>query len=79
MPFNRTLEVKHFDCWNIELMGPFSPPYSNLHILLCVDYVIKWFRATMCLADDATIVFKWGKVFLQQTFGEFPGKVQCEE
>ena len=39
MPLNGVLEVELFDVWGIDFMGPFPSSYSNLYILLAVDYV----------------------------------------
>ncbi|XP_074374633.1 uncharacterized protein LOC141715045 [Apium graveolens] len=42
MPLNVLLEVKIFDVWGIDFMGPFVSLYNNQYILLMVDYVSKW-------------------------------------
>jgi len=42
MPQQGILEVELFDIWGIDFMGPFSPSYNNLSILVAVDYVSKW-------------------------------------
>lgn len=39
MPLNSILEVKSFDMWDIDFMGPFSPSYGHRYILVVVDYV----------------------------------------
>ena len=41
MPLNGILKIEPFDCWGIDFMGPFPSSYSNLYILVCVDYVTK--------------------------------------
>ena len=41
MPQNYILEVELFDVWGIDFMGPFPSSYSNLYILVAVDYVSK--------------------------------------
>ena len=56
MPLNGILEVEPFDCWGIDFMGPFPSSYSNLYILVCVDYVTKWVEAVACIANDAHTV-----------------------
>ena len=37
-------------------MGPFSPSFGNLYILLLVDYVSKWVEAITCPRNDANTV-----------------------
>ena len=34
-------------------MGPFTPSFGNIYILLGVDYVSKWVEATACPKNDA--------------------------
>ena len=45
-----------FDVWGIDFMGPFSPSFGNLYILLAVDYVSKWVEAVSCPRNDANSV-----------------------
>ena len=47
------LEVELFDLWGIDFMGPFPASYSNLYILLAVDYVSKWVEAIPTRTNDA--------------------------
>ncbi|MCI12712.1 putative protein NYNRIN-like, partial [Trifolium medium] len=56
MPLKGMLEVEPFDCWGIDFMGPFPFSKSNLHILVCVDYVTKWVEAKACQANDSKTV-----------------------
>ncbi|XP_070048931.1 uncharacterized protein [Nicotiana tomentosiformis] len=42
MPMNPIQEVKVFDAWGINFMGPFVSSHGNKYILLAVDYVSKW-------------------------------------
>lgn len=42
MPTNYILELKLFDVWDIDFMGPFSTLAGQNYILLVVDYVSKW-------------------------------------
>ena len=37
-------------------MGPFPSSFSNIYILLAMDYVSKWVEATACLINDAITV-----------------------
>ncbi|XP_022864670.1 uncharacterized protein LOC111384595, partial [Olea europaea var. sylvestris] len=55
MPLNYILEVKIFDVWGINLMGPFFPSYSNQYILVAVNYVSKWVEAVALPTNDAKV------------------------
>ena len=44
-PLQPILEVELFDIWGMDFMGPFPSSFSNLYILLVVDYVSKWVEA----------------------------------
>ena len=37
-------------------MGPFSSSFSNLYILLVVDYISKWVEAIPTRTNDAKVV-----------------------
>ena len=41
MPLNDILEVKIFDVWDIDFIGPFPSSLGNKYILVMVDYVFK--------------------------------------
>ncbi|XP_045831120.1 uncharacterized protein LOC123922450 [Trifolium pratense] len=69
MPLNQMLEVEPFDCWGIDFMGPFPSSRSNLHILVCVDYVTKWVEAIPCQANDSHTVVKFLKENIFTRFG----------
>ncbi|GAU41120.1 hypothetical protein TSUD_288100 [Trifolium subterraneum] len=69
MPQKGILEVEPFDCWGIDFMGPFPSSYSNLYILVCVDYVTKWVEATACVANDAHTVINFLKKNVFARFG----------
>ena len=59
MPLNGVLEVELFDVWGIDFMGPFQSSYSNLYILLAVDYLFKWVEAAATQNNDAQTVLKF--------------------
>ena len=44
-PLQPILEVELFDIWGMNFMGPFPSSFSNLYILLVMDYVSKWVEA----------------------------------
>ena len=52
MPMSPILEIEVFDCWGIDLMGPFPQSFGNLYILLVVDYVSKLVEAIACKVND---------------------------
>ena len=41
VPQQGILEVKLFDVWRIDFMGPLPPSYNSLYILVAIDYVSK--------------------------------------
>ncbi|MCH93548.1 protein NYNRIN-like, partial [Trifolium medium] len=51
------------------IVGPFPSSHSNLHILVCVDYVTKWVEAMACKANDAPTVVKLLKKNIFTRFG----------
>ena len=53
------LEVELFDLWGMNFMGPFPFSFSNLYILLVVDYVSKWVEAISTRTNDASVVVKF--------------------
>ncbi|MCH80682.1 protein NYNRIN-like [Trifolium medium] len=69
MPQQVMVEVEPFDVWGIDFMGPFPSSHSNLHILVCVDYVTKWVEATACQANDAATVVRFLKKNVFTRFG----------
>ena len=69
MPLNGILEIEPFDCWGIDFMRPFPSSYSNLYILVCVDYVTKWVEAISCVANDSHTVVNFLKKSIFPTFG----------
>ncbi|PNX69204.1 hypothetical protein L195_g056588, partial [Trifolium pratense] len=69
MPQQAMVEVEPFDVWGIDFIGPFPPSHSNLHILVCVDYVTKWVEALACQANDAATVVKFLKKNIFTRFG----------
>ena len=46
-PLQPILELELFDIWGLDFMGPFPSSFSNLYILLAVDYISKWVEAMM--------------------------------
>ncbi|MCI55705.1 protein NYNRIN-like, partial [Trifolium medium] len=69
MPLQSQVEVEPFDVWGIDFMGLFPPSNSNLHIVVCEDYVTKWVEAQACKANDAKIVVNFLKKNIFTRFG----------
>ena len=53
------IEVELFDLWGMDFMGPFPSSFSNLYILLAMDYVSKWVEAIPTRTNDASAVVKF--------------------
>ena len=50
-------------------MGPFPSSFSNIYILLVVDYVSKWVEATACPRNDAITVVRFIQRNIMSRFG----------
>ena len=50
-------------------MGPFPSSFSNLYILLVVDYVSKWVEAIPTRTNDASVVVKFLRIYIFKRFG----------
>ena len=68
-PMRTILEVELFDLWGMDFMGPFSSSFSNLYILLAVDYVSKWVEAISTSTNDASVVVKFLRSHIFTRFG----------
>ncbi|XP_070017754.1 uncharacterized protein [Nicotiana sylvestris] len=69
MPMNPIQEVKVFDVWGIEFMGPFFCSFGNKCILVTVDYVSKWVEAAALPTNDARVVVGFLKKNIFTHFG----------
>lgn len=67
MPLTNILEVEIFYVWGIDFMGPCTPSFGNLYILVVVDYVSKWVEAVALPTNDikAVVAFLQKKYFFQ--------------
>ena len=63
------LEVELFDMWGMDFMGPFPSSFSNLYILLAVDYGSKWVEAIPTRTNDASVVSKFLRSHIFTRFG----------
>ena len=55
MPLNNILEMELFDIWGVDFMEPFTLSFSNLYILVAVDYVSKWVEVVALPTNDAKV------------------------
>ena len=69
LPMNTILEVKLFDLWGMDFIGPFPPSFSHLYILLVVDYVSKWVEAIPTRTNDTSVVAKFLRSHIFTRFG----------
>ncbi|XP_022870955.1 uncharacterized protein LOC111390181 [Olea europaea var. sylvestris] len=69
MPLNNILEVKIFDVWGVDFMGPFPSSYNNRYILVATDYVSKWVEAKALLTNDAKVVVDFIKKHIFNRYG----------
>jgi hypothetical protein len=69
MPLTNILVSEIFDVWGIDFMGPFPSSFSNLYILLDVDYVSKWIEAKATRTNDAKVVLDFVRTHIFDRFG----------
>ena len=69
MPLNNILEVEIFYIWPIDFMGPFPSSFSNLYILLAIDYVSTWVEAISTPKNDAKTETKFQHKNILTRFG----------
>ncbi|MCH90567.1 hypothetical protein A2U01_0011483, partial [Trifolium medium] len=58
MPLKSILEVKVFDVWGVDFMGPFPSSMGNKFILVALDYVSKWIETIASPTNDTRVVIK---------------------
>ena len=68
-PLQPILEVELFDIRGMDFMGPFPSSFSNLYILLVVDYVSKWVEAIPTRTNDAKVVANFLRNHIFTQFG----------
>ena len=68
-PLQPILEVKLFDIWGMDFMGPFLSSFSNLYILLAVDYVSKWVEVIPTQTNDAKVLASFLRSHIFTRFG----------
>ena len=68
-PLQPMLEIELFDIWGMDFMGLFPSSFSNLYILLAVDYVSKWVAAIPTQTNDAKVVASFLRSHIFTRFG----------
>ena len=68
-PLQPILKVELFDIWGMDFMGPFPLSFSNLYILLAIDYVSKWVEAIPTKTNDAKVVASFLHTHIFTRFG----------
>ena len=68
-PLQPILDVDLFDIWGMDFTGPFPSSFSNLCILLVVDYVSKWVEAIPTLTNDAKVIANFLRSHIFTLFG----------
>jgi len=69
MLLNFILEVKMFDAWGIDFIGPFPSSRGNKYILVAMDYVSKWVEAMASPINDSKVMAKLFKRIIFPYFG----------
>ena len=69
MPLQGIMVVQIFYVWGINFMGPFTPSFGNLYILLAVNYVSKWMESIVCPINDANTVVGFIQKNILSRFG----------
>ena len=69
MPLQGIMVVHIFYVWGIDFIGPFTPSFRNLYILLVVDYVSKWVEAIACARNDANTIVGFIQKNILSRFG----------
>jgi Integrase core domain len=59
IPQRGILEIKLFDVWGVDFMGPFPSSYGNR--FMAVDYVFKWVEILACPNADSAVVRRFFK------------------
>jgi len=64
MSLSPILIIEIFDVWGVDFMGPFSPPFGFVYILVAVDYVSKWVETQATRTNDHKVVVKFMKEYI---------------
>ncbi|XP_042056327.1 uncharacterized protein LOC121800904 [Salvia splendens] len=69
MPMNTIIEVKLFDVWGIDFIGPFPKSGEYQYILLAVEYVSRWVEAIPTKTNDSKVVTAFVRKNIFSRFG----------
>ncbi|XP_015960442.1 uncharacterized protein LOC107484357 [Arachis duranensis] len=69
IPQNFILELKLFNVWGIDFMGPFPTSYSNKYILVAMKYVSKWVEAIATPMNNNKMVMNFLRKNIFSRFG----------
>jgi len=69
MPLAPIMEVKIFDAWGIDFMGPFPSYFGHQFILVAVDYVSKSVEVVPTRTNNNQVVIKFLKENIISCFG----------
>ena len=69
MPLCPVIEVKIFDLWGIDFMGPFPNSNGFEYILTAVDYMSRWAEAIPTRTNDHQVVVKFSHQHIFCRFG----------
>ncbi|XP_016546310.1 protein NYNRIN-like [Capsicum annuum] len=69
MPMSKMLEVKLFDVWVIDSMGPFVSSFGMKYILVAVEYVSKWVEAEALVDNEGKRVVAFQRKNIFSRFG----------
>jgi hypothetical protein len=69
MLLTNNLQIKLFDVWGIDYMGPFPKSKNCEYILVAVNYVSKWVEAMLCRVADARSSKKMFEEIIFPRFG----------
>ena len=58
-----------FNVWGVDFMGPFSPSFGFIYILMLLDYVSKWIEVVATIADDAKTMVKHVQSLILHRYG----------
>ena len=59
MPLRPVIEVKIFDLWGIDFVGPFPNSNGFEYILIAIDYMSRWAEAIPTRTNDNQVVVKF--------------------
>ena len=68
-PLQPILEVELFDIWGMDFMISFPSSFSNLYIILAIDYVSKRVEAIPTRTNDAKVVANFLRSHIFILFG----------